>query len=60
MNLLITPQASSSASAGDMETAKQYNTGSIVCSVVSLLSAVLPFVALIIWIISIASASSSS
>ena len=58
MNLLITPQASSSASAGDMETAKQYNTGSILCSVVSLLSAVLPFVALIIWIISLTASAS--
>jgi hypothetical protein len=58
IGIALAAAASSSASAGDVETAKQYNTGSIVCSVVSLLSALLPFVALVIWIIAIASSSS--
>jgi hypothetical protein len=45
--------ASSSASAGDMQTAKQYNSGSIVLTVFAVISAIVPFIALIVWVISI-------
>ena len=43
-------QASSSASNGDMEAAKQYNIGSLTCTVISLVSAVIPIIAFVIWI----------
>ena len=51
-------QASSSASSGDMVTAKQYNSGSLACTVVSMVSAILPFIFLIIWIAVAASSGS--